>query len=245
MVTAVRSKPGLLIWRICNETLPEVFTACVLSKYYLLIKHLTCATNSVTTVNRWRLISQSLLLHLRVQLKHTVCVQIHSQGQKKRDNYGAPHLKMDSSCHDDTWRLTRAGTSALTICFSCSCGEQRGRWQRGRWAERAPAGRRPAASCLPPRAWPASGPRPPAAPWPVWWSWSLRGGRGMHSRERASYLQAKHDETWMSVKVRALHLGHTQLRLQKKKQSEACNRSKVQRNDASVLQMPCSYKDGL
>ena len=89
-----------------------------------------------------------------------------------------------------------AGTSALTLCSSCFCGEQWELWLRGRWAERAPAGRRPAASCLPPRAWPASGPRPPAALWPVWWSWSLRGSEereGELHPSSAQQLEAKQD----------------------------------------------------
>ena len=93
-----------------------------------------------------------------------------------------------------------AGTSALTLCSSCFCGEQWELWLRGRWAERAPAGRRPAASCLPPRAWPASGPRPPAALWPVWWSWSLRGSEereGELHPSSAQQLEAKQD--WAAV----------------------------------------------
>lgn len=93
-----------------------------------------------------------------------------------------------------SWKWT-AGVKmpplALTLGFSCFSDVLSWWWQWGRWAVRARAGRRLVASYLPPQVWPAAGPRLPAAPWPVWWSWSLErrrsNGRGvtmMHSDVR-------------------------------------------------------------
>lgn len=76
---------------------------------------------------------------------------------------------------DEETRQSRAENGlALTSGFSCFSGGPFWRWQRlGRWAARARARRRPEVSCPPPPAWPGAGPLPPAAPWPVWWNWSL------------------------------------------------------------------------
>ncbi len=147
----------------------------------MLIKYLSLTLWQQSTDEDSLVILLTLMSSLHLNLCFTYIY--FSQGQKRCYNYGAPHLKIN--CHVDTWCLP-LGTLALTLYFSCFCGERWGLWRLGRWAERALAGRQPAASCLPPQAWPACGPPLPAALWPVWWSWSLKGGRGIHTARRES-----------------------------------------------------------